>query len=354
MNARFQWSIVFLISTLAVASPFSRPVATRQASLYTIQDLGTLGGARTVALGLNRAGDAVGYSDLADGSRHAFVFKGVALVDLGTLGGRDSIANRIGDSGVIVGRAQTRSGVQHAFVTDGGPLVDLATLDASVAAATYSTATGVNGAGVVVGYRQSPGPHMAARTRIFQLEGGRIVDLGAFGGEDAVVSAINDAGQVAGFFSTDPHAEYAEHRAFVTVGPNAIELGHLGGRITTATDLNASGLVVGFGQTRSGEPHAFAYEAGTIRNLGTLPGGHQSFAYGVNGRGDIVGASTSANRSLRAVMYRNGVLTDLNTLIPAGSGWVLTEARDINDAGQIVGNGVFGGRQRGFLLTPRP
>jgi probable HAF family extracellular repeat protein len=31
---------------------------------------------------------------------------------------------------------------------------------------------------------------------------------------------------------------------------------------------------------------------------------------------------------------------------------VLTEARDINNDGQIVGNGIKDGQQRAFLLTP--
>jgi len=43
---------------------------------------------------------------------------------------------------------------------------------------------------------------------------------------------------------------------------------------------------------------------------------------------------------------------DLNGLIPAGARWLLTEARDINDSGQIVGTGIFDGQVRAFLLTP--
>ena len=39
-------------------------------------------------------------------------------------------------------------------------------------------------------------------------------------------------------------------------------------------------------------------------------------------------------------------------LIPAGLGWVLTEARDINESGQIVGTAWRNGEQRGFVLTP--
>ena len=75
-------------------------------------------------------------------------------------------------------------------------------------------------------------------------------------------------------------------------------------------------------------------------------------AYAINERGDIVGSSEGSNRSARAVIIMDGVMRDLNGLISAGSGWVLTEARDINDSGRIVGTGWRNGEQRGFLLTP--
>jgi hypothetical protein len=45
-------------------------------------------------------------------------------------------------------------------------------------------------------------------------------------------------------------------------------------------------------------------------------------------------------------------MRDLNSLIPDNSGWVLNEARGINSAGQIVGNGIKDGHLRAFLLTP--
>jgi probable HAF family extracellular repeat protein len=45
-------------------------------------------------------------------------------------------------------------------------------------------------------------------------------------------------------------------------------------------------------------------------------------------------------------------MTDLNNLIPAGSGWILVEATAINKAGQIAGVGTINGQTRAFLLTP--
>ena len=38
--------------------------------------------------------------------------------------------------------------------------------------------------------------------------------------------------------------------------------------------------------------------------------------------------------------------------IPTGSGWILTTASAINDAGQISGTGLYNGRTWAFLLAP--
>jgi hypothetical protein len=54
-----------------------------------------------------------------------------------------------------------------------------------------------------------------------------------------------------------------------------------------------------------------------------------------------------------AFVYRNGQMFDLNNLIPANSGWVLTTATGINDTGHIVGSGALNGELVGFLLTPQ-
>jgi hypothetical protein len=46
-------------------------------------------------------------------------------------------------------------------------------------------------------------------------------------------------------------------------------------------------------------------------------------------------------------------MTDLNSLLPPGSGWVLTSASEIDDAGRIAGTGTSpGGETHAFLLTP--
>jgi hypothetical protein len=50
------------------------------------------------------------------------------------------------------------------------------------------------------------------------------------------------------------------------------------------------------------------------------------------------------------LLWSNGVQTNLNSLLAPNSGWVLTSAVGINDAGQIVGNGLLNGQEQAFLL----
>ena len=322
------------------------------AATYSITDLGSLGGGRTTPMGINNRGAVVGFSNTVEGLTRAFLYSAGALIDLGTLGGAESFAYRINDNGIIVGRAQDESGRFHAFVTTlTGGAITLSSLDAR-ADGDYGAALGINSAGDVTGYYTTSGAHMSARNRVFLYRDFRVSDVGTFGGEDGVAVAVTDRGSMAGFFSVEPHADYAQHGSFLLTGGKPVPIGSLGGKLTTARDLNNRDEVVGDGDTGDGDHHAFLFAGGRLRDLGTLAGGRQSAAYAINERSDIVGFSDGRDGSARAIIVTAGVMRDLNGLIARDSGWVLTHARDINDAGRIVGVGWLNGEQRGFLLTP--
>ena len=327
-------------------------LAAAQSPTYVLTDLGTLGGKRSVGRDLNAKGEVVGYAETTDGSTRAFLYVQGQMLDLGTFGGTSSIAHRITDSGVIVGRAQSSDGKYRPFVLyRGTQLLEPAWFDGQLNGA-FGEVLGVNAAGQAVGYYTTSGDHMSAHNRVFGFEDLSIKDLGTFGGHDGIVTAINQLGHMVGYFGTEVHADYSDQRSFLVTKERSTVLPTLGGRSTVALDVNDSDHVVGHAQTAGGERHAFLFTAAGMTDLGTLPGGGQSFAYGINDAGDVVGAGESAEGSLHAVLYRSGSRHDLNGLIPPHLGWVLTEARAINAAGQIVGSGIVNGTEHAFLLTP--
>ena len=336
-------ALVCLVCEVAVVAQNSR---------YVVTDLGTFGGNRSVAFSINNWGEVAGYAENSSNESHAFIYQRGVLIDLGTLGGKDSYAYNINDSGLIVGRSQNENGFYRPFITTiAGPQVDLSTIH-PLLAGLFSTAARVNKSAQVVGYTATAaGDYHGLRHRSFLYNNSQIIDLGTLGGAESIATAINDAGQIVGYISRDSHATYAAHRGYLLVRDTLTDLGSLGGENTTPVAINNSGQVVGYAQTSSGEPHAFVYN-GKILDLGTLAGGSQSLAFGINDAGEIVGAADTSARVLHAFLYSKGMMQDLNDLIPTSSGWVLTEARSINETGQIVGNGILNGQERAFLLTP--
>src|SRR5205085_5111100 len=101
---------------------------------------------------------------------------------------------------------------------------------------------------------------------------------------------------------------------------------------------------------------AFLFSNGKMTDIDKRSGSLQSWGFGINSAGTIVGKMQVRGGffvNFHAFAIINGRMTDLNKLIPTGSGWVLDEAYAINDAGQIVGYGEHNKQTRGFLLTPQ-
>jgi hypothetical protein len=56
-----------------------------------------------------------------------------------------------------------------------------------------------------------------------------------------------------------------------------------------------------------------------------------------------------ADFNSRAFLWKDGVMVDLNDLIPKDSPWVLQSAAGVNASGQIAGQGLINGEVHAFL-----
>jgi probable HAF family extracellular repeat protein len=326
------------------------------ATQLNLVDLGSLGGTGTLehgqGLGINSSGQITGESFVAgDTAFHAFLATAGRMTDLGTLGGSISSGQGISlsSSGQIqvsgVSDVVTGSPSTHAFLFSGGSLRDLGTLGGST-----SFGAAINNGGQVVGNANLPGD---TASHAFLYNGGPLRDLGTLGGTNSSALGINTAGQVVG--KADLAGSMATH-AFLFSGGLLQDLGTLGGTNSSAQGINDASQVVGTSEVSPGNPisHAFLWNSvHGMQDLGTL-GGPISIGFGINNAGDVVGVSfVGTMGDHHGFLFRGGVMTDLNNLIPAGFGVTILEARGINDRGQIAAIGrTATGATHDFLLTP--
>lgn len=300
---------------------------------YTVTDLGSLGGNEGIAYAINSSGQVVGYSKNASQKRRAFLYQNGQLQDLNAPNGTDSTALGINSSGMIVGYYYSNApGYNRAFSINSGTFRDLGALSQY-----ESFASGINSAGMIVGSSDALGGRAGFVYQNDQMQQLPVVSA----------NAINTAGKIVGSNSnTTP--------AYVYFNGQKTSLGTLGGTYSVAWAINDNDQIVGSSdfQTTSTFQHAFRYQSGTMVDLNPF-NAPQSFAYGINASGKVVGSYYLTQfGNPRAFLHDGTNPIDLNTLISQTTGWTLNVARDINDSGQIVGQGTVNGQLRPFLLTP--
>lgn len=231
---------------------------------------------------------------------------------LGTLGGRSSAATGLNDTGTPVGWSYTAS-------------------DAAIRAFRFEPTSSLN------------------RTPVMR-------DLGTLGGAYSAALGVNSSKWTVGWSDT---ASGATH-AFVDIPKAKVifdaifyihtmyDLQTLGGTNSKALAINDSGVAVGYADIAGNyRTDAFLCQlnanGGVVQrtSLGQLGYGIRAIATDINNVGKVVGYGLiDDQKTYHAWIWEPGLgMRDLNTLIPANSGWVLTQARSINESGEIVGYG---------------
>jgi probable HAF family extracellular repeat protein len=330
---------IILVAVQSTPVPTQTPVPAP--TVYGVQGFGPAG-APSVANDVSELGSPiVGHVRASSGAERAAVWSYNGYRELGTLGGAQSIALGAFYS-AVVGQAQTTGGQFHAFRADVAPtgtsqLVDLGTLGGSSSVAYATDYTNVVGSAQVAGN---------SRWQAFVWRNGVMSALPVTSqGNSSANDVLYD--QVVGHACASGDLSC---RAFWVKDGTVTMLPTLGGN-TSANAINSREQIVGGSVLASGARHAFLYDQGAMVDLQTL-GGKNSEALDLNDAGHVVGVSDTAGGAQHAFVYRDGAMIDLNTLLPSGSGWVLQRATAISSGGQITGVGIFNGVTRGFLLTP--
>lgn len=344
---------------------------------YHVTNLASLGGAVGAGNSINNRGWVAGTSNLSgDQVQHAALWRNGTLTDLGTLGGPNSgvlwpVKN---DRGIISGISQTAqpdplgerwscsaflpapTAVGHqclGFRWEDGVMTPLPTLGG-----TNGFATGTNNRGETVGWAENTvhDPTCVApqvlefRAVIWGPASGEIRELPPLPGDTAsAATGLNDRGEVVGISGICDRAvgRFSAIHDVLWQDGKPIDLGSLGGVAwNTPMAINERGDVIGFANASAAagggfDAHAFLWTRRQgMRDLGTLPGDTFSQALGINDRRGIVGTSCDADFNCRAVVWREGVITDLNTLVKPGYDGTLVSANDVNESGRITGQAL--------------
>jgi probable HAF family extracellular repeat protein len=333
--------------------------------VFHVVDLG--GGDGSSPYSINNKGQVVGRGGLNTGTniRGPLLFNGDGRnnIELGGLPGNTdgtpltlspssygtSQATKIYDNGEIFGQVFLPDGTNHEvrFSGTGKDNIDLSAI--------YSTQyPGFSGIG-----RGADGEYFGTLNNDAILIGNQgnanIVLQGLKPNWYSGISGINKQGLVYGSSTKAKGNWYYDYPVVFNIGRPATNLDVYAVEKSYIADVNDLGVIVGNAYYGPGpfDNHAVIY-SGTgydTNDLGTLGGG-SSDATAINNSGTIVGESRTPEGYRAGMVWKNGVMYDLNKLLYNGGNVRVTRARDINDSGEIIAEGSVNGVSTSLLLIP--
>jgi probable HAF family extracellular repeat protein len=322
---------------------------------WTVVDLGSLGGSGTTVADINDSGAIVGASLLANGKQHAFLYHGGLMSDLGTLAGDDtSRAVAINNAGTVLGLSGIETdgsiAIPHVFLADGSGLRGIA-----MPFEGRYVPIDINDQGdMLINYQTN---RCGAVCALVGRSDGSFIDLGTRIPQGA---GINNAGTVIAYSGNSLAwtTLYNIHDG-TTKQIGQIANAPAGVVNTSPSGWNNLGQVVGMYGYTPPEPNAYTaylYRDGIASEIQTLVPADIRLVSGINDNGDLIGYLGARDNEL-FFLYENGskALITLNDLPAVKNGnWQLDELRRINGARQIIGYAINqDGERRAILLTPQ-
>lgn len=366
-------NMVALMLTPALTLGLSADALGGGTTHWAIKDLSTLGGTWSRAYGVNSYGQVVGGSAIANGEIRAFLRTtvpvgnfGGGMLNLGVLYANDtySEAYAINDYAEVVGASGTPE-LPRAFLwlptAHYGLAPGMHDLGVLRSGDVFVSAYGINNLGEIVGSSRGPtSSPIHARAFIWLPQPNYGLSTGMHdlnilpGGQWATAYGINNDGNVVGqsdLATGSGHAFlwYSATQTLLDLG----SLGSLPGSQSYGIGINDDNQVCGGSWVGVGDvPQPMVWEDGTMIGIGTL-GGSAGSASAINSQGQVVGFSWLAG-GYAAFQWDpgdGGIMYNLNDFL-LDSLWDVRMASDINDNGQIVGEGLHWGQWRAFLITP--
>ena len=336
------------------------------ATKYDITDLGT----GVIPSAINQNGDVVGTIVSNDAGPQAFIYRAGIVVGLGQMGGTASWGLGINDSAVIVGsvcmdelcKQNPYWGLQrHGFLAKEGQITDLMSAAGMLEGARINNSGQVLGRQYIDGYQQ--------KIVLYDSANALLTDISQGHGQNTSLTprGLNNLGDAV--FIESFCGSYECSNSLLYSGGTLQLLPKDMYLAWDVADINDLGKIVGtsgpylrgvlYYKELTFIPHAnlLAFAPDAINNEGVMLGrarDARALPTVFTKRPIWLSHKPAPDLYSNPAVYEKSKLTILQErLTKTADQWILEEAFDINDKGQIVGYGRKNNEEEhGFLLTP--